>query len=102
MSKFWFRSLSFACLLALLPSGASMAQVSYGTILAAHARAQRQANNNPGYCDYSAAAQHGGWGWNPVKQTSCAPVNGGGYCDFSNAGSNDGWGWNPATQQSCR
>lgn len=101
MSKCWFRILSFVSLLALLPSGTSMA-ICYGCIFAEHARAQRQANANAGYCDYSAAEQNGGWGWNPVKQTPCAPANGAGFCDFSNAAANNGWGWNAATQQSCR
>ncbi len=101
MSKFWFRFLSAACLIALTHSSTSVANICYGCIFAAHKRAQKQANANNGYCDYSAAPANGGWGWNPVTQTPCAPTNQTGYCDFSNASANDGWGWNPVTQQSC-
>jgi hypothetical protein len=52
-------------------------------------------------CDYSQAANNFGYGWNPVTQQSCPPVDDNGDCDYSQAASNFGYGWNPVTQQSC-
>ncbi len=53
-------------------------------------------------CDYSDAALHGGWGWNPATRTSCPPLTEvRDDCDYSNASSNSGWGWNNTTMESC-
>ena len=79
---------------------ASSGAPCYGAILAGARRLHN--NNNKGYCDYSNAANNGGWGWNSATQTACAPQNGAANCDFSNAANNGGWGWNPVTQTSCR
>jgi len=51
-------------------------------------------------CDYSSAAIHNGWGWNPTTDESCSPRSGD-YCDYRYADLNDGWGWNPITRESC-
>ena len=58
-----------------------------------------------GSCDYSAADQNNGWGYNPTDPTQqCPPVEETpeeGSCDYSAADQNNGWGYNPTdpTQQ---
>ena len=88
--------------LTILGSSAS-ANTDYGGLLnSSEKRHQRNGGYNGGYCDYGSASSNGGWGWNPVTNSSCPPPSAQGYCDFSNAASNGGWGWNPVTSQSCR
>lgn len=62
-------------------------------------------------CDYRAASQNNGWGWNAGAGESCAPLLGTdlatdvlppGDCDYADASRNGGWGWNPVTRKSCR
>lgn len=56
-------------------------------------------------CDYSAADQNNGWGWDAATGTSCAPLQQAPVptdgCDYSAAAQNNGWGWNPTTGTSC-
>ncbi len=60
-------------------------------------------------CDYTSAANFGGWGWNPVTRQSCPPLTGEqstadaepGNCDYVNAHLFEGWGWDPVARQSC-
>jgi hypothetical protein len=49
-------------------------------------------------CSYAEASRHGGWGWDPIAEISCAPID---QCDYSNADVYGGWGWNPGTETSC-
>jgi len=66
------------------------------------------ANGNT--CNYSEAHLQGGWGWDPINQDSCPPVENAveeagvtiaDNCDYSQAHLSDGWGWDPVTRQSC-
>jgi hypothetical protein len=93
------------------------ASVSSITLLFASGAVYAQSDSNN--CDYSSASVNGGWGWNPVTQESCAPLQGGtsagdaegpdasagidnsGNCDYSSAALYDGWGWDPVTLSSC-
>ena len=73
-------------------------------------------------CDYSNAVNQNGWGWNPVANVSCAPLEQqppvtqppttqppttqpptgvSNSCDYSNAASNSGYGWDPVAGVSC-
>lgn len=61
-------------------------------------------------CDYTSAGSNGGYGWNPVTQQSCPPLENTGSqpisssdqdCDYTTAALYDGWGWNPLTLSSC-
>lgn len=78
-------------------------------------------------CDYSDARNNFGWGWNPVSQTSCTPLDPdqvvdlflpepdsdessreaqidnvrAEYCDYTNAQQHNGWGWNNVLLESC-
>lgn len=64
-------------------------------------------------CDYSAADQNDGWGWDAETRDSCAPLsdapaettNNGtnrfANCDYGAADRNGGWGWNAETRTSC-
>ena len=49
-----------------------------------------------GACNYDDAAYNGGWGWDPVSGTSCAP-----RCNYDDASNNGGWGWDPVAGTSC-
>jgi len=49
-----------------------------------------------GACNYDDAINNGGWGWDPVSGTSCAP-----RCNYDNAINNGGWGWDPVAGTSC-
>ena len=73
----------------------------------------------PDNCDYSTADQFDGYGWNPVTQDSCSPLEtpvtetpaddqpptveqpSQSGCDYTNAHLNDGWGWNSDLAESC-
>jgi hypothetical protein len=96
--------LILACGVTILGSSASASAggAPYGAILAGARNARHHGGSYPGYCDYSNASNNGGWGWNPVTNSSCPPAHDQGYCDFSNAANSNGWGWNPVTCQSCR
>ena len=104
MKRFNLINAVFAVSISIAASNAlagSSGAPAYGAILAGAKRARN--HQSQGSCDYSNAANSGGWGWNSATNSSCPPVNNnGGYCDFSNADHNDGWGWNAATGQSCR
>ena len=54
-------------------------------------------------CDYSSAAEHDGYGWNPVTGMSCAPIamRASDNCNYDDADQFDGWGWDPVAGQSC-
>lgn len=54
-------------------------------------------------CDYTDADSNGGWGWNPVTEESCAPLDDTvtDNCNYTDADVNGGWGWDPIAGESC-
>jgi len=53
-----------------------------------------------GNCDYSNASLYGGWGWDPIANQSCAPLDTNNNSQSASQcvdSDGDGWGWNGTT-----
>jgi outer membrane protein assembly factor BamB len=105
------------------PLGRLLTALSVAVVLSSNSVAQQTDSG----CDYSAAAENFGWGWDPITGISCPPADADqiidlylpspgadepsretlidelrtDYCDYTDAALHSGWGWNNVLLESC-